>query len=159
MVEIDPNRIAVQPNPFQSDDWIPVEFETWKGAACSNGKGIVILLPRADYCLLKKMLKYREKQEDSKKSYVVETIKEQIFWKHLHLIGFKFIQINGEMLRLHKGIKSLDIKYNSGADLWDLGKHTIQPDLTVKTEVVKEVYYDKLQDVIVEFFEIGKAST
>ncbi len=104
------------------------------------------------------MLKYREEEEYSKKNYIVETIKEQIFWKALHLIGFRFIQINDEMLRLHKGIKSLDIKYNSGADLYDLGKHTIQPDLTVKTEVVKEVCYDKLQNVIIEFFEIGKAS-
>ena len=84
----------------------------------------------------------------------IETVMEQINWRILHLRGFQFIQMSGDTLRVHKGKKNLDIRYDSGADLYDLSKHTIQPDLSVKTEQIKGVFWDQLQDIMAEFFEL-----
>ena len=89
---------------------------------------------------------------------IIETIMEQINWRVLHLRGFKFIRMNDETLRVHKGNKNLDIKYNYGVDLYDLSKHTIRKNLTVETEEVENVFFDQLQDIISEFFNIGEVA-
>jgi len=85
-------------------------------------------------------------------NYIIETIMQQINWTVLYFSGLQFIQINGVTLRVHRVEKNLDIRYNRGDDLYDLSKHTMRPDLTVKTEEIRGVYCDQLQGVIAEFF-------
>jgi len=88
---------------------------------------------------------------------IIETIMEQINWRVLHLMGFQFVRMNDETLRVHKGNKNLDIKYDYGVDLYDLTKHTIRKDLTIEAEEVENVFFDQLQDIISEFFNIREA--
>ena len=89
---------------------------------------------------------------------IIETIMEQINWRVLHLMDFEFIRMNDETLRVHKGNKNLDIKYNYGVDLYDLTEHTILKDLTVETEEVENVFFDQLQDIIREFFNMREVA-
>ena len=83
---------------------------------------------------------------------IIETIMDQINWRALHWRGFLFIRMSGDTLRINKGRKNLDIRYDAGADLYDLSKHTIQPNLSVKTEQIKGVFWDQLQEILAEFF-------
>ncbi len=85
-------------------------------------------------------------------NYIIETIMQQINWPVLYFSGFQFIQIDGVTLRVHKAERNLDIRYNRGDDLYDLSKHTMRPDLTVKTEEIRGVYCDQLEGIIAEFF-------
>jgi hypothetical protein len=87
---------------------------------------------------------------------IIETIMKQINWRVLHLMGFQFVRMNDETLRVHRDNRNLDIKYNYGTDLYDLTEHTILKDLTVETEEVENVFFDQLQDIIGEFFNMGE---
>ena len=89
---------------------------------------------------------------------IIETIMEQINWRVLHLMDFKFIRMSDDTLRAHRDNRNLDIKYNYGTDLYDLTEHTILKDLTVETEEVENVFFDQLQDIISEFFNIRKVA-
>ena len=89
---------------------------------------------------------------------IIETITEQINWRVLHLRGFKFIRMGSDTLRVHRDNRNLDIKYNYGTDLYDLTEHTILKDLTVETEEVENVFFDQLQDIISEFFNIREVA-
>ena len=91
-------------------------------------------------------------------SQTIETVMEQINWRALHGLGFQFIRMSGDTLRIHKGRKNLDIRYNAGSDLYDLSKHTMKRDLSVKTEQIKGVYWDQLQEILAEFFNIEEAT-
>lgn len=101
-------------------------------------------------------MSYSRKGETT--SYITDTIMEQINWKTLRLNGFEFVRLSNIALRVYKGNKNLDICYNEGSDLYDLKKHTIQPDLTTKTQQVDEIYCDQLADIIAEFFNIKDAN-
>ena len=83
----------------------------------------------------------------------VKTIMDQIDWRDLNLAKFKFIKIDENTLRVHKGKKKLDIKYNEGTDLYDIKKHTIKKNLDVKTEEIDGIYNDQLKDIISRFFK------
>ena len=89
---------------------------------------------------------------------IFETIMQQINWRVLHLMGFQFVRMNDDMLRVRRDNRNLDIKYNYGTDLYDLTKHTIRKDLTVDTEEVENVFFDQLQDIISEFFNIEEVA-
>ena len=89
---------------------------------------------------------------------IIETIMEQINWRVLHLMGFEFIRMSDDTLRVHRDNRNLDIKYNYGVDLYDLTKHTILKDLTVETEKVENVFFDQLQDIIRKFFNIEEVA-
>lgn len=89
---------------------------------------------------------------------IIKTIMQQINWRVLHLMSFKFIRMNDDTLRVHRDNRNLDIKYNYGTDLYDLTKHTIRKDLTVETEEVENVFFDQLQNIISEFLNIGEVT-
>ena len=83
----------------------------------------------------------------------VKTIMDQIDWRDLNLAKFKFIKIDEKTLRVHKGKKNLDIKYNEGTDLYDIKKHTIGKNFDVKTVEVDGIYNDQLKDIVSRFFK------
>lgn len=89
---------------------------------------------------------------------IIETIMKQINWRVLHLMGFQFVRMSDETLRVRRDNRNLDIKYNYGTDLYDLTKHTILKDLTVETKEVENVFFDQLQDIIREFFDIEEVA-
>jgi len=84
---------------------------------------------------------------------ITDTIMRHVDWMQLHVLGFQFVQITKDTLRVHKGSKSLDIRYDFGLDIYEVNKHTIQPDLTIITERIESVFCDGLENIVAEFFK------
>ena len=88
---------------------------------------------------------------------VVNTIMNQINWRMLKALGFKFVQLNEKTLRIHKGRKNFDIELDEGLDLYIVKKHLInRKDFSVKSEVKEAVFFDDLKPLIEDFFKLSK---
>lgn len=77
---------------------------------------------------------------------------EQINWVYLAKHGFRFVGLDDKTLRLNLGKKNMDIEYNEGTDTYRIKKHIIDKDTNVTTEIIDDIYFDDLENIIDEFF-------
>lgn len=84
---------------------------------------------------------------------ITDTIMRHVDWMHLYVKGFQFVQITNDTLRVQKGSKSLDIRYDFKLDLYEVNKHTVRPDLTIITERIESAFCDELENIVAEFFK------
>jgi hypothetical protein len=88
-------------------------------------------------------------------SEVQQTILEQIGAKQLSFCGFKLItgKESNELI-IHKGLKTIAIKYNYEVDLYDLRLIKMnRKTLEVTEEFLSQMYADQLRETISEFFK------
>lgn len=81
------------------------------------------------------------------------TIAKQIGARELKFAKFMLITMDANTIRVHKGKKNLDIKYDEGSDTYTVSKHKINRDLTCTTEVIKDRCWEDLRGMIEEFFK------
>lgn len=90
----------------------------------------------------------------NQKDQVIITIMQQINWRGLKIAGFQFIKIDDITLRLHKDKKNFDIKYDYGSDTYTIYQHRIKTDYSVETKTIQDIYFDQLQDLIADFYNL-----
>ena len=78
----------------------------------------------------------------------------QLQRERLRKKGYRAMDMHkDDTLRIETYNKRLDIVYNRGTGLYDLAKHVIQPDSTVRTKQIARVSHKRLRTVIAEFFD------
>lgn len=85
-------------------------------------------------------------------SQTVQTIAQQLKYAGvLQIRGLKLVAMDENTLRVNKGWKNIDIKYNGGSDLYDVTVHlTNRKTLDTKSKTTEGVYCDQLADLFAD---------
>ena len=89
---------------------------------------------------------------------VLNAILDQVYWRELRMAKFRFVKMDEETLRINKGKKNFDIRYDVGSDTYEVLEHKMNArTFEVKTEKYKDVYWEDLANRIEQFFNFHYA--